>query len=135
MFNHGDFVSAAGLNLKWKIECDDLSNKDIECIANIAGQKYKFCDVVGVPRGGYKLATALKHYITPYSSTLLVVDDVWTTGGSMMAYINQLKQGFSSNSAKWITTEINWQGFVIFSRGFLQNNVDSLFQINRFFDK
>ena len=48
----------------------------------------------GIPRGGEKLAKALTKYANPKSVTRLVVDDVWTTGKSMMEVMNPGDFGF-----------------------------------------
>lgn len=40
-------------------------------------------DVVGIPRGGLRFAAALRPYAVLHSDTVLIVDDVLTTGASM----------------------------------------------------
>ncbi len=85
LFQLGTFTSA-GLTLDWKIECDCLQDKDIQTLAKEISNKFKFGKVEGVPTGGLRLAEALKQYSNPESLTLLIVDDVFTTGKSMEAH-------------------------------------------------
>ena len=83
LFNRGKFLSHAGLELDWKIECDALTDEDWECLAKMISEKTVFGSVYGIPRGGTKLAKALEKYCDPKVTWRLVVDDVWTTGKSM----------------------------------------------------
>ena len=82
LFENGEFKSHSGLTLSFKINCDALSDKDIEILADIIRKKFKFSKVFGVPRGGVRLANALKKYLSE-EGPVLVVDDVLTTGKSM----------------------------------------------------
>jgi hypothetical protein len=108
LFRMGEFTSAAGLPLAWKIECDALDAQDWECIANVGSRMLlPFGRVLGVPRGGLALAEAMRPYVTPGSLVPLVVDDVWTTGTSMCA----------------AAPGCPWLGFVAFARGALAPNV------------
>lgn len=81
LFQLGNFTSAAGLKLTWKIECDALTDDDWQCIAAVVGPGLDFGEVEGVPNGGVKLA----HYLKPYATGqgLLIAEDVLTTGNSM----------------------------------------------------
>lgn len=83
LFQSGSFISHAGKQLDWKIECDALTDEDWECLAKMIAERCSFGTVYGIPRGGTKLALALEKYCNPKSSTRLVVDDVYTTGKSM----------------------------------------------------
>jgi hypothetical protein len=108
LFRKGEFTSAAGLELPFKIECDALSSEDWECIAYVGSKMLRpFGRVIGVPRGGLALAEAMRPYVTPGSLVPLVVDDVWTTGKSLSA----------------AAPGCPWLGFVAFSRGALAPNV------------
>jgi hypothetical protein len=94
LFNRGKFLSHAGLELDWKIECDALTDEDWECLAKMISEKTEFRSVYGIPRGGTKLATALVKYCNPTSPIHLVVDDVWTTGKSMREVMKPGDMGF-----------------------------------------
>lgn len=84
MFNTGTFTSHSGKTLSFKIECDDLTTDDLNTLAQIVGQRFKFGSVIGVPKGGLRFARALIPYCT--TGPILVVDDVLTTGKSMEEY-------------------------------------------------
>ena len=106
MFTLSDFKSHAGLNLYWKIECDSLTDEDWKCLAYMANEKLpNFGSVEGFPRGGLKFAQCMKKYIT--TGPLLIVDDVFTTGNSMLDHRNDRKAiglvAFSRNDPfNWI---------------------------------
>ena len=92
LFTAGDFISHAGLPLKWKIECDAIRSEEWDCLAQMIKdyQMISFRWVEGIPRGGVSLATSLKKYIDPNADDIgLVVDDVWTTGTSFKDYIKE----------------------------------------------
>lgn len=117
------FISHSGKELYFKIECDSLSNESIETLAYIIKCKYDFKKVIGIPRGGIRLAEALKQYCNPNSNLILLVDDVLTTGGSMIKAKEE-----SNEDDKWI------QGIVIFSRIPIEYNsdidwIDPIFQL------
>lgn len=84
MFNLGDFMSHSGKYLSWKIECDDLSPADLDCFAYLVSRFMPFNEVIGVPQGGIRLAKALEHLVTPSAPFTLLVDDVFTTGASLL---------------------------------------------------
>lgn len=81
LFSKQTFISHAGLSLSWKIDCDALTDEDIETLAFVISQRFNFSSVYGIPRGGVRLANALKQYTT--IGPRLIVDDVLTTGKSM----------------------------------------------------
>jgi hypothetical protein len=82
MIEFGEFRSRSGMMLPWKLDADDLSDRDIEGIALIIRRHARYCRVIGVPRGGLRLAAALLPWETSDDATL-IVDDVLTTGASM----------------------------------------------------
>lgn len=86
LFQLGNFILNSGVQSKFKLECDALTDGDWETIAWMAAQRIGyFTAVEGVPRGGLKLAEQMKKYLCqPVSGErLLIVDDVGTTGNSM----------------------------------------------------
>lgn len=115
LFKKADFIGHSGKKLQWKIECDALTNEDWMALAFMISQKIQFNKVVGVPRGGLQLAKELKKYMDPESKTILIVDDVLTTGGSM----EDAKRG-------WKTQE-NIVGYVVFARQKPTDWIKSLF--------
>lgn len=82
LFTYGMFNTHSGLQLPWKIDCDTLTDDDLASLANIIRHKFVYSEVIGVPRGGLRLAEALRAHCVPGYATL-VVDDVMTTGSSM----------------------------------------------------
>jgi hypothetical protein len=92
LFRKVDFQMHSGGIAHYKIECDALTDGDIETLAWIIAQKSQqmtgedrtgIRDVYGVPRGGCRLANALQKHRDRWGSIRLIVDDVLTTGASM----------------------------------------------------
>lgn len=79
----GSFRLASGKLSDFKIECDALTDDDWAAIAQeIAKRADPFGEVFGIPRGGLPLAEHMKRYAS--TGPRLLVDDVWTTGGTLM---------------------------------------------------
>ena len=111
LFKKGNFTAHSGNELSWKIDCDALTDEDLDTLAYHTACKVKFKEVNGVPRGGLRLAKALGQYCTSDLSTnnILIVDDVLTTGNSMEDILKgMLERGDDSNTV--------YIGYVIFSR-------------------
>ena len=86
LFTLGNFKLHLGGWTNWKIECNALREDDYEMLAWIIVKEWelKFGSVVSVPTGGDKFAEILRQYERKEaSSTILIVDDVLTTGWSM----------------------------------------------------
>ena len=84
LFQSGQFVLSSGAVSPWKIECDALTEHDVETIAAMLFPVLMpFSSVEGVPQGGLRLAEAMRVYQSAGEGGLLIVDDVLTTGGSM----------------------------------------------------
>jgi hypoxanthine phosphoribosyltransferase len=102
IFIKKDFISHAGMSLDFKIECDNLTDEDIETLAYIISKEVKFRDVIGIPTGGIRLQNALEKYkIESSILPIIIVDDVLTTGKSMKEYKKKYNADY---------------GYVIFSR-------------------
>lgn len=82
LFEWGSFPLHSGGTTKFFIDCDALSDKSIESLANYIAHRFKFNAVYGIPRGGIRLADALRPFCNPKARFPLIVDDVVTTGQS-----------------------------------------------------
>lgn len=85
LFEAGDFVLHSGTKSDFRINCEALDRQDIEALANEINKRVPLFGVVeGVPRGGLRIATAMRRYATNNpADPLLIVDDVYSTGASM----------------------------------------------------
>lgn len=92
LFEGGDFISHAGLPLKWKLECDAIHPHEWKTLAQMIMeyQKRPFYKAVGIPRGGLQLAKELNEYASgDPKDFVLICDDVFTTGTSMLEFIKE----------------------------------------------
>ena len=115
LFNYGFYQLHSGQFSNYKIDCDALTDKDIEALARMIDEKFMFFDVIGIPQGGLRLAQALGKY-TRTSGPLLIVDDVLTTGKSM----EEMKKRHGG---------LDTIGIVIFARNPCPYWVKSIFQM------
>lgn len=86
LFKTGEFTLHSGAKSPFKIECDSLDDEDLNTLAMLIENRVAyFTDVEGVPSGGWRLAQALKPYVSidHHVERLLIVDDVLTSGASM----------------------------------------------------
>lgn len=117
LFIKKNFISAAGLPLDFKIDCDDLSWSDYETLAYMASKLIgPFGNVYGVPSGGIEFAIALIPYKTPNHNGNLIVDDVYTTGKSLDKFIVDNRIDYSETC-------------VIFNRS-KNPNINAIFHLN-----
>lgn len=125
MIEFGWFSTHSKFQLPWKINCDDLTDKDWRELAKLIAGKFSFNLVFGVPSGGLKLAKALMphvaHPLTSMDRTYpkLIVDDVLTTGNSM----NEWRDKFCY---KYETPV----GVVVFARGPCPDWIWPIFSVN-----
>lgn len=115
LFKSVTFTAASGKQLGFKVECDGFTTADWREIAAIVAPRIlPFREVHGVPRGGVMLADSLRPYYNTGSKRILVVDDVWTTGGSMGTFIDKCVRG----GASYVNREsMEFAGLVLFARG------------------
>jgi hypothetical protein len=119
LFNTGVFRLHSGDLSNFKIDCDALTDEDLQAVADVFGTQMMFGEIVGIPTGGNKLADCFVKWIGD-SDILLIVDDVLTTGTSMYREYDKAMQ-----SGKWASVI----GFVIFARGKVPDWVFPMFQM------
>lgn len=113
LFQLGNFKSHSGETLPWKIDCDGLTEEDWECLAWMIVERVRpFSNVEGILTGGLALEWALDAHRS-FDGSLLIVDDVLTTGKSMEAH----RAGREATGA------------VVFARGPCPSWVTPLFQM------
>lgn len=101
LFEHGGFRLHSGQSTDWRINCEALADDDLDTLAMLAESLIgSWSKVEGVPTGGLRFAAALQRRAIR-CETLLIADDVLTTGASM-------EQQRAGRAAK---------GVVIFARG------------------
>ncbi|UQY80528.1 Orotate phosphoribosyltransferase [Candidatus Hepatincola sp. Av] len=124
LFIKQNFKMHSGGYSDFKLECDALTEKDYHTLAHLVSKQFSFQKVLGIPRGGIPFASILEQYEDKKSNNLLIVDDVLTTGASMILAKNKALQNFE---------EKNIKGIVIFARGELPNWVSPIFALNSLF--
>lgn len=117
LFTYGRFTLHSGNTSSFLIDCDELSKLDLVGLAAIAAKKLlpAFGSVHAIAEGGLKFGEHLLGYCT--SGPVLIVDDVCTTGNSLIEHYEMLEQK-------------DTVGVVIFNRGGLPNWCYSLFDMN-----
>lgn len=123
LFQMGNFTLHSGEESWFKINCDALTDDDLETLALLVAEDYRigpFHVVEGVPSGGLRFAEALQRFaLSKYKDVqnprLLIVDDVLTTGSSMEKQRNGRKA----------------EGVVIFARGLCPGWVVPLFSMTK----
>jgi orotate phosphoribosyltransferase len=119
LFQRGQITLASGRTSDYKIECDALTDEDWETLGYLLAMRVEpFSEVLGVPRGGWQLAEYMAPYAQAGANRLLIVDDVWTTGGSWQRY-----------RARYPVALDPVAGAVVFARGPLPDNVVALFHM------
>ena len=124
LFQLGDFTLSSGRRSSWKIECDALTAEDWRTLAAMGVEMLdkagiSFHCALGVPTGGAKLAEALQAHLKPPTqrSCVLVVDDVLTSGGSILRVREHVEGA-------------NCWGLVAFARGKCPPWVLPIFQLS-----
>jgi len=87
LFVPGKYRSHSGLLLPGKIECDALTETEIRWFADRIVElrpDTAYSEVIGVPRGGLRIADAVRAIAKiDRRGPVLIVDDVFTTGSSV----------------------------------------------------
>lgn len=126
LFELGNFILSSGAKSCWKIECDALSAPDIGTLAVLIAQMVgPFASVEGVPRGGLRLAEALRPFRTQLGCHL-IVDDVLTTGGSLERH----KAAYASAGSDTFPRQDVIIGAVVFARGPCPPWIKAVFQLS-----
>lgn len=115
LFNTGAFELSSGESSFFKIDCDALTDNDILSLAEmfvrniVNSNNARYRMIIPVPGGGLRFAEAISSFLSPepHDTDLpyLLVDDVWTTGQTMMKYKQKIEHYGGSV-----------EGVVIFSR-------------------
>lgn len=117
------FISHAGKSLPYKIECDALTDDDINTVAAIIAKRVEFDRVIGIPTGGLRLQFALGKYLG-LGQKILIVDDVLTTGASM----EEKRQAIIKDHRGFIDVN-DIIGWVIFARGETPDWINAVFTV------
>lgn len=128
IFKSGLFTLHSGSESRFKIDLDGLTTEDWETLAAMVANNfpYHFGEVYGIPKGGVPFADALQKYCKPdKQQTLLIVDDVMTTGNSFReAYEMSVSQPkykhifgvvvfARGNGPEWVFPMFNLDGWII----------------------
>lgn len=91
LFSLGKFTLHSGQKSFFKIDCDALTAGEVACLARLILDRVPpFGAVVGVPSGGDRLAAALAMNCRDACPRVLIVDDVYTTGDSIVRQREQV---------------------------------------------
>lgn len=122
LFQTGTFKLAAGTVSDFKIECDALTDGEIETLATQLARRlppFRW-NVFGIPRGGLRLARAMEIY-GKSSGPRLICDDVYTTGYSFGTYLTSISEDEMPEG---------WIGAVLFARTPAPIGITALFQMS-----
>lgn len=123
LFRLGTYVLHSGIRTGFKIDCDGLSGRELHALVFVARtltRPYK--EVLGVPTGGLALAKELEFFADPNADSILIVDDVLTTGDSMHQFVEEL--------ARHRNVNLPVQGLVMFARGECPGWITPIFTLN-----
>lgn len=122
LFQLGEFNLHSGAKSSYKIDCNSLNHDDIVAICDwIKKIVPSYRMVVGIPNGGIPFEIQLKSFTDPSSDTILIVDDVLTTGKSMEKKRYDLHGEFPS---------MKKVGVVAFARGFCPAWIECVWELN-----
>ena len=118
LFQKKRFKMHSGGYSDFKVECDALNETGYDTLAFMVSRNMKYGKVYGIPRGGVPFGNALEKYSTTGHDTVLIADDVLTTGKSM----EEAKKRFQNQSS-------DIKGIVVFARGKLSSWIDQGYRI------
>ena len=109
LFQQGNFRLHSGQVSNFKIDCDFLTDDDLDTLARIATSMLpNYSKVLGIPTGGERFARALEAHCS-LVGPVLIADDVYTTGTSLESFRGALE---ASHETSWKSC----LGITIFSR-------------------
>lgn len=102
LFQKGSFELHSGTHSDWKIECDNISNDEMEILAKLIAERVEpFSRVASVSEDLNNPAARLRGYLAYYASSILetetwlLVDDVFTTGSSMSTALRHIEESYA----------------------------------------
>lgn len=117
LFTTGQYYLHSKLESDFKINCEALTFRELHALSYIARKLLpRFKAVVGIPTGGLALANELEFFSDEDAEVTLLVDDVLTTGSSMLEYRQRIEGPVS--------------GLVLFARGPCPEWVTPLFTLH-----
>lgn len=133
LFQWGNFKLHSGEESWWRIDCDDLTESEIELFAHMI-MKYVghpihevACPTSHAGSAALKLRDALKPSLSHFIKEkyrVLIVDDVLTTGTSMIEKKKEI------DNSGFYPTKPEFVGAVIFARGKCPDWVTPIFQLS-----
>lgn len=114
LFQSGDFLLHSGQHSAWKLECEAITLDEMKVIAKLLAERLPaFSRTVSVSEDSNNPATILRGCLAQYAEetnkTLIVVDDVFTTGSTMSSARRKLQESY-------VYSQYNIMGAVIFAR-------------------
>jgi hypothetical protein len=108
LFRYGRFTLHSGGESDFRIDCDALTDDDLASLAAFIVPKLPpFRSVEPVPRGGVRLAEALRLYAQA-AGCLLIADDVLTSGASMETQ----RDGRDARGVVLFSRSMSWPSWV-----------------------
>lgn len=130
LFNLGTYVLHSGLETDFKIDCDALTPPELRAMTRCAlGLLPPFRKAYGIATGGLKFAQALNFYAEEAAWTVIIADDVLTTGRSFEDFRRHLISDMGSTG--WASqARPDIKGIVLFARGPCPQWVTPIFTLN-----
>lgn len=128
LFKLGMHVLHSGMVADFKIDCDALTAYEVKALVSIARRILPpFRAVKGIPTGGLAFAKELEWFADPDANTIIIADDVLTTGRSMEEFKAEI---ISESPRGWGRSVPRIEGIVLFARGPCPQWVAPIFTLN-----